>query len=784
MTEEKVKRDFLSEMKRDMHAVQRMEKKAGAGGGVLALFSGFFLGGTALPMGVYPLGAALAGALPSRAVPMLLGVLLRCGYMALLGERILLPMLSSMTIVLIRALLCLWIYGKTLFLRAGKLPDSLFSRVTVTLGVSLLFSLGEILHTGITAEKTYAMLFSAVTAGAFCFLFAFFFDGTHRGTPAYEAGAGAFVFALALSGMPFALGKFSIGLFLSFALTLLAGGTGTPAKSATAGLLCGIASGGYFGPVMALAGLVSAMFSEVQIWLSAMASVLVTVSATLYFGSGADVISLLPELILASFLTALFLSLGLCKGNGNAEDEEKDVLAVLLSRKKEEEHTRRMEGFSHAMAALSDEMRRLSGYFKKPRPKPLVEAARDIWREKCESCRHDCPCRGLAEPESEKALERLVSRLMSEGRLGRERLYELTETRCPFIETIAERISLLAADMLDRAVREEKTDVFAAEYEALSGMLAAAVRGGDMPLSPDKPRSDRLRRALTGAGLYPENALVLGDRKKTVILTGADMEKGAFDLGAVRVLCEESIGVPLGKPFFMLEGGKSALVMESGASFSVRHAVYGKTKRGETVSGDSSAVFENADGYRYALLCDGMGSGVDAAMTAGLCRVFLEKMLLSGNKKSITMEMLNRFLGARGAESFAAIDLLEIDLVLGIASFIKSGAPPSYLIRGGAIRRISSDTFPIGILPELSSEYRELELMDGDLLLLLSDGVHAAFDEDGEGKLSAFLSGEETAELSLLAEKLVLHAEALTGGGDDMTAIFLTISRGTPALSA
>jgi stage II sporulation protein E len=188
---------------------------------------------------------------------------------------------------------------------------------------------------------------------------------------------------------------------------------------------------------------------------------------------------------------------------------------------------------------------------------------------------------------------------------------------------------------------------------------------------------------------------------------------------------------------------------------------------------------KNYDGFYYAFICDGMGSGEDAALTSQLCRVFLEKMLACGNKKSTTLEMLNHFLTSRMTESFTTVDLLEIDLYGGVATFLKSGAVPSYVIRRGNLYKIASGTFPVGILPEVSAEVTEFELCDGDTVMLCSDGVYAAIElceEKNPSFFSEVVSRRWTDDTELMAQRIL---SAVTGerSEDDMTVMLIHIAR-------
>jgi stage II sporulation protein E len=201
-------------------------------------------------------------------------------------------------------------------------------------------------------------------------------------------------------------------------------------------------------------------------------------------------------------------------------------------------------------------------------------------------------------------------------------------------------------------------------------------------------------------------------------------------------------------------------------------------KKGEIVCGDSIAAALGGEDYFYCFLCDGMGSGEEAALTSKLCRVFLEKMLVCGNPKDITLEMLNNLLCSRNTECFATVDICEIDLVTGVASFLKSGAIPSFIMREGHLYKISGGSFPIGILPQISASHTDFELCDGDVIVICSDGIVSDGDEaDGEdaARFSELLIREWTDDLEALADKVLTYSSDFSVRVDDMTVAFLRI---------
>ena len=749
---------------------------------LLVAFAGFFFGGTSLPLAVYPLGCALVAALPKHSLIALLGIWLRCFYELAKGENITMYGACATAILICRVVLCMLLYGKDIFKRVHRLHDTVFMRVLLCVALMLTFSLVDILREGITLSLALGMMLSAIAAAAFSFLYCFFFEEEHKGSPAFEAGLGAVAFSAALAFAPFAIGEFSLGITAAFAITLYVGYLGSPTRSSAVGLLCGLALGGYFAPVLALAGLIAGIFSEVHAILSGVAAVLVSVCGTLYFGGANGVLTMLPEVLFSAFMMTILVCLGLLQTEHTKKEENQEDAAIgeMLTRRRDAERERRMNSISNSMNALSGVIRGFSEKFRRPEPKKLTEKCKAIWETHCKNCPNECTCRGLSELETERISNKLASRLMSTGKIDRERLYEITKIRCPDLDTIAAQISALSAHMLEEAIREDKTRVFAMDYEAMAQMFADAAAEGDMRLTVDKILSDRLRRALAKAGFHAENVVVCGDRKKFIIATGEGVTHSSLSPSDIHTICEEACGVRFSAPAFMLEKGNSALTLESVPLFSVETASQQLAKKGENVCGDSISSVQNYDGYYYTFLCDGMGSGEDAALTSHLCSIFLEKMLSCGNKKAITLEMLNHFLTSRTTECFATVDLVEIDLVLGVASFLKSGAVPSYVVRNRHLYKIASGTFPIGILPEVSVEVTEFELCDGDVILICSDGVSSDIEtQENENPqwFVDFISREWTDDLDAMAEKIIHAASSAGEKADDMTVELIRVHK-------
>lgn len=80
-------------------------------------------------------------------------------------------------------------------------------------------------------------------------------------------------------------------------------------------------------------------------------------------------------------------------------------------------------------------------------------------------------------------------------------------------------------------------------------------------------------------------------------------------------------------------------------------------------------------------------------------------------------------------ECSATLDLMELDLIGGKASFYKSGAAPTYVFREGSLFKLRSKTLPLGIIRELDAKKISFDVGDGDTIVMVSDGVTGGKEE-------------------------------------------------------
>ena len=153
---------------------------------------------------------------------------------------------------------------------------------------------------------------------------------------------------------------------------------------------------------------------------------------------------------------------------------------------------------------------------------------------------------------------------------------------------------------------------------------------------------------------------------------------------------------------------------------------------GQSVSGDAGGWFRDERGVLWVVLCDGMGSGPEAAKDSRFAYRLLEQLLSSGIGPETALGTLGGALELRWecTGGFTTIDLLELDLQSGEGAVYKLGAGPTYLRRDGVLSRIGSSTLPAGLRPGGAPDVSRFRLRPGDLAVLVSDGVTDGSEDD------------------------------------------------------
>lgn len=198
-------------------------------------------------------------------------------------------------------------------------------------------------------------------------------------------------------------------------------------------------------------------------------------------------------------------------------------------------------------------------------------------------------------------------------------------------------------------------------------------------------------------------------------------------------------------------------------------------KEGASVSGDNACYFLTDTGTACLLLSDGMGSGAAASRDSRMLITSLERFLRAGISVGDALHAVSPALRLRSdGMRFTTLDAFTLDLFSGRAENLKCGAAPTYMRLNGRWTILPGTALPIGLAEEDElGDAVPLQMNDGDIVVLLSDGVTDGTDDKWVRQLLIAHAGDSPKEI---AAQLVNEAKG-RGHDDDRTVMVMKIEK-------
>ncbi len=153
-------------------------------------------------------------------------------------------------------------------------------------------------------------------------------------------------------------------------------------------------------------------------------------------------------------------------------------------------------------------------------------------------------------------------------------------------------------------------------------------------------------------------------------------------------------------------------------------------RKKEQVSGDSWGVQDLQDGRMVQMLCDGMGSGELAMQQSNLAVHLLQVLLAGGLSMRLSLNMINTVMSFQyGGMRFSTMDIALWNLNTGKLELYKYGSAPCFVKNGRRVAVYQGNSLPVGILPRVEATLLEHDIVDGDILIMMSDGLYELNDD-------------------------------------------------------
>lgn len=212
------------------------------------------------------------------------------------------------------------------------------------------------------------------------------------------------------------------------------------------------------------------------------------------------------------------------------------------------------------------------------------------------------------------------------------------------------------------------------------------------------------------------------------------------------------------------------------------HTLQGVAKIGKgckRISGDNFSMIDLPGGKQGVILSDGMGAGEIAYRESTMVVELLEELLNAGFPKETALQMLNTAL-VMGREEvrFSTIDMSVFDLYSGKCEFLKAGASMTFIKKADKVECIKSTSLPIGVVSKLELDTQEQQLKDGDMVIMVTDGVTDALPVgEQEFLMKMIIEGTQKNNPKDIAQHILEQVLQCSGETplDDMTVLVVGI---------
>ncbi|WP_342601269.1 SpoIIE family protein phosphatase [Psychrobacillus sp. FSL H8-0483] len=619
------------------------------------------------------------------------------------------------------------------------------------------------------------------------FLFQLFLplpDFLHKKWTAERMGAALLIGALVLTGMSnFIIGYVSIPLILTHLVIVVAAAVGGVQLSTVVAVLAGtvlsISKLSFSGmiAVYAVTGFLAGLHKPFgRLW-QAFSMLGATFFFILY-----DRTLPLDSVYIGSLVTASLLFFAIpSKWMKDLKDQLfPDTTHILLRRQKwmTEKVNNQLHEFQHFVDFIT---RFISDRFES---KAVIDKGRTEVLAACQSCFHYEKCWG----EKSNGIPVLMKQWEEQSKKTRIQIEKKLQFKCV-------KPTQIMQELKEREAKVQLTQ------EMQHGKKMFALKLRDM----GNHMSELMSNLESGVTLYTSHEEVVKEKFQQCNIPFFQVDVLNIEVGQMEVVCclpvesrakmvGERLILPilydLWKEPFEITSMKEIhhpyehiqMTCKSSVRFSVTHDIYTSSSRNTIYSGDAHAVFPLHPGLLAVILSDGMGNNVEAHRESRRVMQFMRECLNKKMDPETTMHTLHYMMSLQDdTDSYATVDLALIDLQKGELWSWKAGSMSTYLIRGNNMRKIESKHVPFGFLPTFSIEARKVDIKDGDVLLMLSDGVFSANTtiEKQELYYKKILQ-----DPSMNAERFVkMLEETYSLPGDDRTVIFMQVKHVVPEWS-
>ena len=413
----------------------------------------------------------------------------------------------------------------------------------------------------------------------------------------------------------------------------------------------------------------------------------------------------------------------------------------------------RLDFASKALKGISDTVNAVATKLKDYYSKDVESVYTQCIEENCTRCGMRGFCwQNDAERKEDKFLP-ITPLLKNNGEISGENIRKLVNGKCCRSEEMARTLNRQYESYINYITAETRVSqirgVVAGQLCGLGDILGDLKTEFEHYESYDLGASERVCAYLKANGFVPVECSARLDRfgRMEVELETADSERKILKHQNIVKEISKACGRELETPQVTNIGGRSRAVFSEKPRFDIQIGSAQHNCGGGTLCGDSFNYFNDGQGRFVSIISDGMGTGGRATVDAGLAVSVMTKLIRAGLSFDCSLNVANSALMVKSEdESISTVDMVSIDLFSGIAEIMKAGAPITFVRKNGRIHRVEPTSLPAGILPDVKLTHDMIELAQGDIVVMVSDGA-VAISDSWIGEMMRSYEGRDIQEL-------------------------------------
>ena len=582
------------------------------------------------------------------------------------------------------------------------------------------------------------------------------------------------------------LKAFTIGSFVpvraaACVLILLCAYYSREAGGAVVGVCSGAAMSLGSGSVLLLAfysvgGLLAGAFSSMGKYVSVLAFMLSGVAVGAIVGINSQTAAVLLE---AAISSVLFIAISLTFNSKLENILAPSVVSPAIESVRTD-IVRRLKSASEASAEICQSLNSVNDAMLRADKHGIDTVCRKTRERVCGSCGLYDSCWNEAFEVSQDCFNTLLMLKKENVYLEYKTVPQHFASRCIRTESVCDSFNKMfleyrARERVEARVREIYS-LAADQFVNVSALLDSLCGRVGEQVCFDMDTAAKAKAAALSCGYEMLDACCVIDscdrvRIELRVKVGTADENGAQR--SIHTRLETLCGKKLEFPAINDCGDEKLLVFCERPRYRIISASCRSCSNGEKHSGDSFTTFRDGDGYFYAVICDGMGTGARAAVSSGLAVTLLEKLIKAGFGMKAAIDTVNSSLISHsGEECSVTLDLVCIDLFTGGVEFYKCGAAESFVKKNNRVISVGEPSMPMGILAVADSAWCSGTVSGGDMVLMCSDGVREDDRAFVRSELKSFGGGSVREFTNQLCELIRRYQPEKN---DDLTLLTLAV---------